>query len=200
MPIHLSRTQRKALRKRCREKEKAKQRRFVLLRSLGQVFVFLLGFVGGGTFVEIYRARPKVVLLHLDSKDPLRFPIRVVNDQEFLTFYQVQPTSSTTFHDPDSSFPFFANVLKGAPKTIGTIDPMGLPTDILPISSHTFSFNIRFLPFNGVPDDLALHVKVNYQIRLVPFVHWSRSYWPRDTDFDFRVMKDSNGTPYWVED
>ncbi|MFZ2061514.1 MAG: hypothetical protein WAU82_10930 [Candidatus Binatus sp.] len=169
---------------------------------VGQAVLYILSLFGVGFFVSIVQAKPHIQLEHLDSKDPVRFPFRVVNDDSVLTFYQVTPTTEVATREPSKLAPTWAAKIPGnlflEPGTF-LIDDTHAPVDIRPGDGHSFIFNTRFTSPIEIPDDLTLKIGVAYEVRFVPFIYSSFLTWHRHSDFSFRVQKDSNGTPYWIQ-
>ena len=207
MANHLTRTQRKALRKRNQAAQEAAQGKKRWANLGFKAILYLISFLGGGFFVSVFHAQPRVQLQHLDSKDPYLFPFRIVNDETFLTFYQVQVIADTATSDYSqlvtlSNEP--GNMLRegsGMHFRIGAEDRND-PLDIPAGHGHSFDFLGHLGPEGGkeVPDDFALTLKLAYQIRLLPFVHTSFLSLHRNATFSYHALKDSSGTPYWVQD
>lgn len=200
MASRLTRTERKATRRRDRELLAAAKKASLLSRGV-QITLYVLSLFGVGFFVAIAEAKPHVQLEHLDSKDPFLFPFRVVNDS-FVTFYQVSPVSfadapnAAEFSDSSS----FASVEPGTHLALG-FRQRGETVDISPGRSHGFSFsNVHVSESPRVPDDLRLRLSIDYSIRLLPLLRLSFCFWREHMVLNYHVLKDSNGTPYWVED
>jgi hypothetical protein len=201
VPNHLSRTRRRALRKRDRELREAKKKANIL-SWIVRVLLYVLSICGVSFFVSIAQAKPHIQLEHLDSKDAFRFPLRVVNDESFVTFYQVTPTSewATKESSFSSALDTPGNYLH-MPNTLLTLISAGVPSaDIRPGDGHSFTFTMRAMNQTRIPSDLTLEVEIAYQIRFVPFIYLSSLSWHRQAHFSFHMQKDSNGTPYWVAD
>jgi hypothetical protein len=167
--------------------------------------LFVLSFLGGGFFFSIAQAKRHVQLQHLDSKNPFLFPFRVVNDDSFLTFYQVAPSSIWTTTNVATLAPGFdantpGNFLTAKNTRLVMEAKEPKPVDIAPGDGHSFDFAIRIVGQTGIPDDLVLHLPIAYEIRFLSLLHLSFLTWHRQVGFGFHVQKDTNGTPYWIQD
>jgi hypothetical protein len=183
LPTELSRTQKKALQKQIRVQAAAQRQEHRGLRWMGQVVLCLIAFVGGGVFVDIYRAHPNVAATHFDAKDPFRFPFEVSNQDLFVTFHKVTIVCELSLPDV---------IQKPGLQVWGQhwTETLGPSFDLAPDGNRPFPIPLH--PSRADVTPLPQHLAIQITI------HWKTLHCPRQRSSTFIMIKDSDGTPYWI--
>src|SRR3984957_3539681 len=175
----LNRTQRKELRREIGELSTVKQKARPWLSFAWQTILFVLGFVGGTSFVQVWNSYPNVNPTQMDRKLAFRFPFVVSNDQSLVTYYVVTPSFAISRPDIEKGT---GGAIWGS-RITGTLgNPATLhPGDKAPFNlPDTAFFNLP----PHLPEHLSVDISVAYEIRLIPFFPWHRHH-----KFGLRMLK-----------
>lgn len=188
----LNRTRRKEFRKAIRAIAGKRRPLLPLWLRIGiQALLTIVGIVGGATFVQIRNSYPNVTPTQVDPKDALAFPFVVSNDQSLVTFYDTRPTCES--YSTDLEHTSWAS-LWGVDVRVTLTPSVDLhPGDKAPF--HFFDYSVLGLP-QHLPNHMIAGISVDYEIHPLPFIRFL--VWHRVKRFQFDLIKDSNGTPYWL--
>jgi hypothetical protein len=186
----LNRTQRKELQKELRALAAVPlHTTHPLLTRLSQVAIFLLGFVGGATVLQVHNSYPNVTSTAVDTKNAFLFPFVVSNDQNLVTFYGMQVWYRWTVDDPGDAKAQKQYVNTTSQSVSGVLGP---PVDLHPYDKFPFTVGGGGrLPVH-LPPHATVEIVVRYSIHLF-FVPW----W-RERQFGFLMQKGSDETAIWV--
>ena len=189
----LTRTQRKRLQKEIQELTEAKSEGHSWLWWAARTLLYLIAFVGGATFVQVRNSFPNVTPTRFDSKYPYAFPFLVSNDQSLVTFYNAKASI-------DSFSPDLEHNKEGTLQVLGVEigNTFSQSFDLRPGDKVPLQFSdytVAGLPPH-LPQHLTARVSIAYEIHFVPYIHFLA--WHRVRKFRFDMVKDSNGTPFWI--